>query len=196
MNPATPRFTKQIVFANREVYALNDAFSVSHLQVSGGHSNFSVDGHTGLPDGLHASQPREFRPPHAFGDDSFDDQRFPAPGKISRTEPVRSDGRNGELPSSFWRQLTGKSQRPQARSRWCDVLLSRGSYARLEIGHSDAANFSCALLRSAIPFQLGAGSLSLFSRICSVPLPQRQRHTPRNPPASHLEIILQVLPGP
>jgi hypothetical protein len=122
MNPATARFRKQIGFANREVYALNDASSVSHLQGGSGHGNFSVDGCDGLPDGLHASKPSEFRAERIFVD-----QHFFAPREISRTEPAGLDGRNGELPASFWRQRTGKSQRPQARSRWCDVVLSRGS---------------------------------------------------------------------
>jgi hypothetical protein len=173
MNPATPRFTKQIVFTNREVYALNDAFSVSHLSGGSGHSNFSVDGRAGLPDGLRTSQPRESRAKQCFAG-----KRYFAPSEFSRPEPDEPDGRNGELSSSLWRQRAGKTQRPHARSRWCDVLLSSRSHARLETGHSDPANFSCPLLRSAMPFQLGAGSLSPFSRICSLRLAQRQRHTP------------------
>jgi hypothetical protein len=189
------RFTKQIVFANRQVYALDDAFSASHLQVSGGHSSFSVDGRPGLPYGLHNSQPREFRPAQRFDDRLFVDQCVFALSEFSRAEPAGPDGRNGELPSSFRRQRSGKTQRPQARSRRRDVVLSCGSYRCVETEHSDAANFPRALLRSAISFRFGAGSLPPRSRICSAPLAQRQRHTPRKPPASHLDITLQVLPA-
>jgi hypothetical protein len=182
--PARARFTKQIAFGNREVYAFNDAFSVSHLQGGSGHGDFSVDGCAGLSDGLHTSKPREFRAEQCFFD----------PRESSRTDPDGPDGGNAGLPSSFWRQRTGKTQRPKARSRWWDVVLSCGSCGRVETGHSDAANFACALLRSAIPFQLGDVSALPFSGICSVRLAQRQRHTPRNTPASHLEISLQALP--
>jgi hypothetical protein len=143
----SPPATNQIVFANREIYALNDAFSLSHLADGSGHSNLSVDGYVGLPDGLYTSEPREFWPGKRFGYQSFFD-----PSELSRREPDGPDGRNGALPSSFWRQRAGKTKRPQARSRWWDVVLSCGSYARLETGHSDAANFSCALLCSATPF--------------------------------------------
>jgi hypothetical protein len=73
-------------------------------------------------------------------------------------------------------------------------MLSGGSNCRFETGHSKARNCSGGQLRCGARFPFGANSIFSFGGICSASLAQRQRHTPRNTSASHLEITPRRLP--
>jgi hypothetical protein len=53
--------TVPIVFGNRQVYAVGDAFADSHVETSGGRRTFGVAGGLGVPHGLHPSEPHACR---------------------------------------------------------------------------------------------------------------------------------------
>ena len=166
-----------------------DAFVVSRFQDSDGRRTFSLAGRPGVSGRLHDSDPRE------FGVDRRDvnprgniDRR-----EFSRTKPAGCDGKHGKLPSPFrWKRSgeTGSQEikRSEAGSWRQDVVLSGGSNCRFETGHSKARNCSAGQFRCGTRPSFDDNSIFSFGGICSAGLAQRQRHTPRNTSASHLEV--------
>jgi hypothetical protein len=137
------RNPKTIVLRNRGVYAGGDAFAISQLQVNCGHRNFFVDGRSGVPHGLHASEPGEFR---------FKLRVVCDPPRFGRAKPAGPDGGHGELSAPFEWQFSGEAARRQTRSWRRDVVLSCGSHCRLEARDDNAAHRPCARIRVGIQF--------------------------------------------
>ena len=131
-----------------------------------------------VPHGLYGPSPREF----------WCERHSSGPREFSGTGSARRDGRHAKLRSSFpwWRSCETKQAKASSR-RW-DVVLSGGSDGRFEAGHGDDAHRPGARFRSGVRFHLGENSTVSFHGIYFARLAERQRHTPRNPAASHLEI--------
>ena len=186
-----------------------DAFVVSRFQDSDGRRTLSLASRFGMSRRLYDSdhcecgvQRRDDDPQHEIAPRGEIDPR-----EFSRTRPAGragSDGRHGKLPSpSRWERSgeTGsreispdRTTRPDQikRSEACsgrrDVVLSGGSDCRFETGHSKARNRSGGQFRSGTRPSFDDNSIFSFGGICAADLEQRQRHTPRNTSASHLEI--------
>jgi len=190
------------------------AFFVSRLPDSGGRRTFSLAGRPGVSGRLHDSDPRECGVERR--DDDPQHEIAPRgeidPREFSRTRPTGpagSDGGHGKLPSPFrWKRSgetgsreTGPDQtssdqikRSEACSGRRDVVLSGGSDCRFETGYSKARNCSGGQFRSGARPSFDDNSIFSFAGICSAGLAKRQRHTPRNTSASHLEITPRRLP--
>ena len=180
-----------------------DAFVVSRFQDSDGRRTFSLAGRPGVSGRLHDSDPRECgvdpsddNPQHEIAPrDDIDPREF---SRARPAGPAGSDGGHGKLPSPFrWKRSGETGSReisadqikyPEARSGRRDVVLSGGSNCRFETGHSKARNCSGGQFRSGARPSFDDNSVFSFAGICSAGLAQRQRHTPRNTSASHLEV--------
>ena len=138
-----------------------------------------------VPYGLHRTDPCEFWCKQR----AFDAREF------NRTESAgRHDG-HAELPSPFRQQHSAETKWAEAASRRRHVVLSDRSDGHLEAGDGDAAHRSGERFRSGVRFHHGENSIPSFRRTCSAPLAQRQRHTPGNPAASHLDIAPEDYSG-
>ena len=92
------------------------------------------------------------------------------------------------MPASFRWQRSRETARPETGSRRRDVMLSSGSYGRVQAAPGGPAYRTGERFRSSAGFHARDNSNFSCSRSRSARMAQRQRHTPRNAVAAHLEI--------